>query len=360
MTFYENTLIKNILEKRDRRINGNVNEIEFPFSNYKDYLPTIDKGLYYGVLGASGIGKSKYIRYTYVYTPFKFSIQNNYPIKILYFALEDSKEYVYKNILTHYLYDRHRLRVSPSVLDSKDDILSPSIVSHLQKDADFFAAFENNVFIVDNITDPLAIRDTVLKFSAKYSTNNHCIVIIDNYSNIIPNKDHSSDWDAIRYLSRNIIRQEFCKLGITTIGVLQLDQESEKFAYRNANKLPAYNLEPNAGSIADAKVVIKDMHSVNALFSPFKYSIEEYPFKGGYDIKILRNRFRSLIHMKSNLGDTAPRLGLFMDGLVETFKEMPPYTDKESLDALYKQLYEYEERRKNNRHKNFTTQISLL
>lgn len=319
------------------------------------YQPTIEKGLYYGLLGASGIGKSKFTRYTYIYEPLKFSQETGYPIKILYLALEDSKEYLYKNILVHYLYEKFNIKLPLYVLESQTSPLPDQYLLYLEQMSDFYTkVFEPNVIILDNAFTPDNIKTAVLRFHERYGADNHCIVIIDNYSNVI-GATTESDWDAIKYLSRNIIRQVFCKKGITTVSVLQLDQETEKFVYRNANKLSASNLEPNAGSIADAKIVIKDMHSVHALFSPFKYGIEHYPHRDGYDITILRNRFRSLLHIKYNLGEAAPRMGLYVDGLAETFSQMPVLDEKEKLDSLYEQIRKEEEEKRIQR-RNFTQQ----
>jgi len=89
------------------------------------------------------------------------------------------------------------------------------------------------------------------------------------------------------------------------------------------------------------------MHYVFALFDPWRFEIKEYPFTGAYKTEILRGRFRSLIHLKTNEGEIAPRLGLYFDGKHEIFSEMPLATDTVALEKIYKQITDEERERIN-------------
>ncbi len=84
-----------------------------------------------GLVGGSGVGKSRWARYTFIYEPFKFAIENNYPLKILYFALEDPKKNIYKNIMCHYLWERYKVDISKYVIDSKSHPLDPLYLKYL-------------------------------------------------------------------------------------------------------------------------------------------------------------------------------------------------------------------------------------
>jgi len=83
-----------------------------------------------------------------------------------------------------------------------------------------------------------------------------------------------------------------------------------------------------------------------ALFSPWRYEIPWYPNADGYNIEILRDRFKSLLMLKNNEGEMAPRCGLYFDGKREIFKEMPLPTDKEKLNEIYDRIIIYEKERK--------------
>lgn len=343
-------LLRDIKEKRERKEKGLYNGILTPFERYKDYFPSIDKGDYIGLLGSTGIGKSKFLRHLAVYNVLEFSRKHKYPVKILYLPLEDPVQSVYKKIAIHYIAERTGVYIDKQILDSKEAPIPDEYLKLIEADKDFFYDLEQNLLIYGEATSPSQIKDACYRFHEKYGKDNHLIVIIDNYSNITKDSHHSNEWEAVRELSRHIIRLDLCKKKqMTVFAVLQVDMESEKNSFRNAGKAMISALEPNMGSIGDVKTIARDMLYLFALFNPARYEIKEYlgsSTREGYRTDILGNRFRSLIHLKSNEGETAPRLGLYFDGGRELFKEMPLLTDTETLKKLYDNLIEREKKRK--------------
>lgn len=118
-------------------------------------------------------------------------------------------------------------------------------------------------------------------------------------------------------------------------------QESEKNTARNAGgNISA--VEPNIGSIGKNKVIAQDFHVLWALFNPWRYNILTYPNTKGYNVDILRNKFRSLNLLKNSIGEMAPRLGLYFDGSKGTFEELPPVNDEQSLQRIYTKVLDEE------------------
>lgn len=346
MSRYED-IVKDIEQKKKNKENGISNGIPFPFERYREYIPTIDKGMYYGILGGSGTGKSRLMRYLFVYETFKFYLLTGYPLKILYFALEDGWKLTYKKILIHYLWERHGITMHPKYLDSKDLPLDQKYLELIKRDSAFFEKFEENVFIINEATTPNEIYNTCLKAHAKYGKDNHMIAIIDNFANITKDAHHSTEWDAVKQLSRNFIRLELCKkLEWSVIGILQTDMDTEKNTARNVGKGGISAIEPNLGSIGNNKEVARDMFYIFALFNPWRYEILSYPNSTGYNIDILRNRFRSFLMLKNNEGEVAPRLGLRFDGLRELFSEMPSVDNTAELKLIYDGVIKEEKERK--------------
>lgn len=341
MRFYEKVLA-HLEEKKCIKEKGNFNGIPMPFERYSEYVPTIDKGVYYGLMAGPGEGKSRFSRFAFVYQPIKFSLKTGYPIKILYFALEDNRMQIYKHIIIHYLWERHNISISLKELESKDKPLSNFYLNKIREDHDFYTFLEENLFILEDLTTPDAIFETCKKAYEKYGDDVHYIVIIDNYANIINNGKYNSEWEAIGKLSREYIRLHLCrKLNMSVIGIVQSDLDSVKYTARNAGKGGLSSIEPNLGSFGNNKQITRDFHVIWALFTPWRYEMSYYmqtSNQEGYNIEILRNRFKSLIMLKNNLGEMAPRLGLFFDGLHEVFTEMPRTDDKEQLNLLYERL----------------------
>jgi len=268
MGLYERVL-QSIINKKERKEKGLHNGIPFPFERYKDYIPSIDKGSYIGILGSSGIGKSRWIRDAFVYKTLEFSKKNNYPVKILYFALEDGDEAIYKKMMIHYLYTRHHIDISAKYLDSKDVPIPDKYLNYLKQDADFYKEFDESVYIINNCSSPSEIQKVSHELHKKYGETHHLIAIIDNYSNITKDAHHNTEWEAIKTLSRNVIRLDLCKkLNMTVVAVLQVDAETEKHTFRNAGKVNLSAVEPNISSIGDAKVIMRDR--VNILTNTIK------------------------------------------------------------------------------------------
>src|SRR5688572_468721 len=98
---------KNAQLKKDGKWIG----IPYPYERLRQFQPSIDKEQVIGVTSFTGAAKSKFARYTFIMHPYEFSIKNNYPLLIDYYALEDSAIKVYMNILCCYLYLKHGIQV---------------------------------------------------------------------------------------------------------------------------------------------------------------------------------------------------------------------------------------------------------
>lgn len=338
-----------LLTQKQRKLDGKYNGIPFPFPRFREYIPEIEKGSYIGILGASGIGKSKLTRFIAVYNSIDFALKHNYPIKILYFALEDPKKKVFKNIICHYLAKRHNYQISLTQLESKGDFILPKDAQSLiEKDTEFFKSLNKMLYIMDDCVTPGEIEERCDEIKEKLSEETHVIVIIDNYSNLVPPKG-MSDWEAVRYFSRNIARLKLCKeYGWSTIAVLQQDLESEKYTFRQvaSGRMTAGSIEPTAASIGDSKIVIRDFFYAIGLINPWRYEITHYPNHKGYDINILRNKARFLNIFKSNESEQGGRLGLYF-GNSEMFSELPRIDNEAELKILYKYVLEKEKSRFN-------------
>ena len=89
-----NKVKEKILQNKEIKQNGKFVGIPMPFKRLAEYIPIIERGHSIGILGATGSGKSRVTRYVFLYHVYKFSKENNYPVRIIYFPLEDSKEKV--------------------------------------------------------------------------------------------------------------------------------------------------------------------------------------------------------------------------------------------------------------------------
>ena len=215
-----------ISKKSENKRNNILDGIPFPLERYQPYVPLIEKGIYAGILGSSGVGKSTFTRFVYLYSVISFAIKNNYKVKILYFALEDNREKIMKKIISHYLFERHNLSLSFHDLNSRFKALDKQIIDVLEKEKAFFAKLEEILYIIDHVSSPNGIKKScdIAKEKGIIKDDDHVITIIDNYDNITPDKEDDSKWSAINRLSATIIRLDFCKMrNFSVVSVLQAD-----------------------------------------------------------------------------------------------------------------------------------------
>lgn len=345
MSYFQKVL-KDLKNKQQRKTEGLYNGIPLCYERHREYVSSIDKGMFYSILGAAGEGKSRWSRYTFLYQPLKFAMETGYAVKVLYFALEDSKLSIYKKIVTHYLWEVHKIDLPTKVLESKIDPIPEKYMNLLIEDSKFYEMLEESLFIIEDSVTPSEIYNNCVKFYNKYGAENHLIVIIDNSANVLKEEKHFNEHEALEELTRKYIRLDLCKKKeMSVLLVCQSDLDSVKHTSRNAGKGSLASIEPNMSSLGNNKQMCRSFHVMWALFSPWRYEIAQYPNSDGYNISVLRNRFKSLLLLKNNEGEMAPRLGLYFNGGRETFEELPVMDNTVELDKIYKQiLYEQEQK----------------
>jgi len=351
-----NRVIGQIESNKKLRDDGKYVGIPYPFSRLRRYIPVIEKGHSIGILAGTGVGKSRFTRYLFIYHCVKFAIDNNYPLQIYYFPLEDNKEKVYANIMCHYLKEIHKISISVQRLMSKDDNPLPyRIIDALKSSESFFSSLESYVKIIDELSHPKDIYDyleleaqrhgkieTEMNREGKilfksYSPYDdvHRMVIIDNLYNFDSNKGEN-ERDLMIEFCRKYVRAYLCnRFNFTVVQVMQMSFDKERQQFTNSGMSIMSKLEPSLDGIGEAKVIARSMHLIFGIFNPDRYEILSYPNSNGYNIGILQNRFRALKVLKCNDSDVGMRIGLLFDALSESFTELPLPEDKDQMERVY-------------------------
>lgn len=364
-------LFDRVLEgiERNKKIkeSGGYLGVPYPLPRLSEHIPLIDKGQSIGLLGGTGIGKSRIARYLFLYAPYRFYKETGYKVKILYFPLEDNVEKVYKNCICNYLYDEHDILISPEELSSKKRVLPDFVLEKVKEAREYFSELEEVVEFVDGLSTPREIfnfcqrhalkvgKITTTKYKNKegielerksYSSDTHTIVILDNMSNldIDPEDDVRSEREAMIKLAKNYVREHLCNFfNFTVVQVIQLSFDKEKQQFTHSGMTILSKLEPSLDGIGEAKVIARSMHLIFGLFDPSKFELINYPIPSRHDpencyrIDILGSRFRGMRVIKNNDGETGLRVGLLFNALAENIKELPPPKTDE-INNLYKSL----------------------
>lgn len=363
MDLFKKALNK-IKDDKRRKATGEHLCVPYPYPRMDEILGGIDKGQAIGILGATGTGKSKWARYTFLYSAYKFYKQTGYKMRILWFCMEDQKEQTFDFVLCNYLKEYKNIIVTHKELHSRKSELPQFVVDAIEEATEYFSEFGDIVTFIDGITEPSKIYEIcrtialnlgeVKEWSEKidgkevkqysYSSDTHVIAVFDNMSNIDTEDGTSNEQKAILLFVKDYMRLKLCNFfRWTCVMVMQLDFESERQAFSRSGETILAKIEPSLASIGDSKRSSRSFHLIFSLFEPSRYELIHYPIPSKHDpencyrIDILGNKFRALRIIKTNGTDTGKRIGLLFDAIGETFQELPqPKT--EELKSIYQDL----------------------
>lgn len=360
-----NKVREQIYTNKDNFKNGIFNGVPYPYAKLNEYLVSIDKATCIGVLGGTGIGKSKWTRNTFVYSVYKFHKETGYKCLIPFFCLEDSKERVMQFVICHWLKEEYNISITVKELNSRGREMPDFVKQKLEEADAYFEDFEKIVKFIDSDTEPTKLYKICERIAmslgkpvtyyenvngedikqVRFESDTHVIAVFDNMSNIDMDDEDGNEQQAILKFCKQYMRLRLCNFfQWTCVMVMQLDFESERASFSKAGEINIAKLEPSLASIGDSKRASRAFHLVFSLFSPQRHDIVSYPAPSKqnpdnyYRIDILGNRFRSLRIIKANDTDVGMRVGLLFDGISEIFTELPSPKEKAAMDKIYKQF----------------------
>lgn len=373
--FSFDSYVNKIEEQKLKLSQGRVNCIPFTdkFPKLSKVLPGIIKGTYYITTANSGVGKTQFTKYMFVRTPYdyvKAHPEAGIKLKILYFALEESKEEFINSIIVAWLADTYGIEIDVLKLNSMLEPVEDSILEKVKEGRKYFEDLFEIVDVIDSVSNPYGLY----KYCREYSNDNgehlwtqlklndetqrkyikhleyeqsnkelwkyshyephnedeYVIIITDHISLLQPENGKTlhqtmSDW-SVNYCRKQITKH----WKYIIVNVQQQAAASEDIEHFKASKM-----EPSLSGLADNKLTARDALVVLGLFAPARYEIEKYM---GYDIKKFKDNFRSLIILKNRIGIPNHKLALYFDGAVNRFKELPKADETDKLEKVYKIL----------------------
>ena len=368
MTF--KNVYEKILANKANLESGKPNCIPFPFRRFRQYLPGIMKGIPYLITASSGIGKSQITKYLFLMNTYKFlkeHPESGIKVKIIWFALEESKEMFILSLISNQLKEKFGIAMPAiELLSYKDDPLSEDValkIKDCEKDVEEILSI---VDVVDTISNPTGmykyVRDNHLMKTGTVSKktiqvysegtlkseqipdkyipddeNLWYIVVTDHIGLIEGEKGAEKTHEAMTLWSAKYTRKMLCKFfGCSVANIQQQAADTEKVQFTRDGLSIEQKLEPSLSGLADNKLTQRDHMVVIGLFAPVRYEI---PAHKQYNIGILKDNYRSLSILKTNIGETNIKVGLFFDGASNTFSELPhPIDERDKLEKIYDNL----------------------
>jgi hypothetical protein len=359
--------VKKLKENKENLESGKPNCIPFEwFPKLRKVLPGIIKGTNWLITASSGVGKTQFTKHTFVYKPIKWVKDNplsGISIKILYFALEESKHEFMLSMICNRLYDKYQIQIDTLELQSMyETSISDDLLAKVEECEEYFSDLEKYVDIIDSISNPTGIYKYVRQYSIENGTHFYYNFKTDKekknckpYDDAVKEKDFHDSWGYSHYVPNNpdeyveVIIDHFSLLqpeaGADTlhlamtrmsadygrkqitkhwnyifINVQQQAAETEKAEFTKMGGKIEEKFKPSLANLADNKLTQRDVHVAIGLFAPARYNIYSYQ---GYNIQRMADNFRSIEILKNRIGSGYVEDALYFDGRVNEFRELP-------------------------------------
>lgn len=363
--------IDKLKEKRKRAIDGKINCIPSPFKRFSSDFVGLEKSTYLTVTSFTKGAKSQFTSYTFIYEPLLYAYYNNPDIKLtyIYFPLEESYERIIERFMSFLVYrlSKGKYRISPANLRSVDSSkpVPKEVLEIIESDEvmSILKYFEEHV-IFSQEANPTGIY----KFCKAYAENNgktytKTIQIKNDFGQLtncevfdyyIPNNPEEYVIPIIDTI--NLVE---CERGLTQkqsmdkmseylakylrnrYGMSPIVIQQQAFSAEDNDSFKLGRTKPSVHSLGDSKYTARDSNITLGLNSPARFGIQEY---FGYDIRRLNDNVRFLEVLVNRDGQMGGVVGLFFDGAVCTFSELPLPGDKIAMEKVYKHVKQINQR----------------
>lgn len=384
-------VLNNIEKNKQALEQGKPNCIPFDwFPKLRKVIPGLIRGTNWIVTASSGVGKTQFSKHNFVFKPIEWvkkNPQTGIKLKILYFALEESKEEFMNTLISNRLYSEYNIEIDVMSLQSMGEKpVTDDILQKIKACKEYFSDLEQYLEIVDSISNPTGIYKYVRDYSIQngvhyyynfktdkeknhtityddyaklkvagqsddyayshYKPNNpdeYVIVIVDHFSLLQPERGAESVHAAMSLMSAEYGRKNITKhWNYIFVNVQQQAADGEKAEYTKMGGKIEEKFKPTLANLGDNKLTQRDAHVVLGLFGPARHNIHSY---NGYNISKLQDNFRSIEVLKNRIGSGFVEDSLYFDGAVNEFRELP------RADEMTENDYQYVIQKRNNKFK---------
>jgi replicative DNA helicase len=328
-----------------------------PFKNYpklSESVPGIVPGMITMITAASGVGKTQLAKALAVREPLEYAIEHDINLKILYFALEESKQEFIDSMICNFISIKCKIEIDILTLQGyREEALDDSVMDLIQENMPRVELMLKNIEIIDSVYNPTGIykycRDfadrngthhfetrefikkksdgTVKKIPTKvYShyvpndPNQVVICVVDHMSLLTP-EGGGNLHNAMSQWSTNYCLKQLTKhWNWACVNIIQQEQSGEKEQFSNSGQSIQKKTEPSLAGFANNKEIQRDAKVILGVYSPDRYDYGEYH---GYDITKFRDTFRAVKVLKNRFGPPNKYYHFLFSGATNRFKEMP-------------------------------------
>lgn len=357
--------LRAIEKNKSNKEQGIFNSIPFGLPSLDRHVPGVMGGMQYIVTASSGVGKTQVSKFLFIHQPYKFIKSHpelGLKLKILWFALEESKEEFMNTLITAKLKEDYNISIGVLELTSMGiNTLSDDILEKVRSCREYFRELGESLEIIDNTSNPFGIFKYVRNYARTHGTfhtkkitidgkeedvfdyyepndpKEFVVVVTDHISLLQPEENEQT---RTLHLAITKFSSDYCRKHISkhwkycVVNIQQQAADKEKQQFTNSGMSIESKLEPSLDGLADNKLTQRDALVVLGLFAPDRYEITKHL---DYDITILGDNYRSISILKNRNGSPNLRKGLFFNGQTNTFAELP-LPNSEEMKVIYERI----------------------
>lgn len=307
MSLFESTFQKIKDNKFNLEVNKKPNCIPFDwFPKLKNVVPGIMKGTNIMVTAGTGVGKTQFTKANFIYEPIKWikeHPESGIKIKILYFALEESKEEFMLTMISNRLYQKYKISIDVLTLQSMfEEGLPDHIIDKIEECREYFKDMDEYITIIDNVSNPTGVHKTVKNYSINHGTHyfynfltdkekkncqgvktleeyndyikkegwayshyepfdpdTYVLVVVDHFSLLQPERGAETVHQAMTLMSAEYGRKQITKhFKYVFINVQQQAAAGEQAEYTKMGEKIEDKFKPSLANLADNKLTARD------------------------------------------------------------------------------------------------------
>lgn len=301
---FKETLAK-INQNKNNLEGGKPNCIPFDwFPKLKKVVPGIMQGTNWIISASSGVGKTQFTKHSFVFKPIewvKANSKSGITVKVLYFALEESKHEFMMSMICNRLYHKYGIEIDTLELQSMyETSISEDILDKVKECEEYFSDLEEYVDIYDSVSNPTGIYKAVRQYSvdngthyyynfktdkekknvlrydvackekgfedswgySHYVANNpdeYVIVVVDHFSLLTPEKGADTLHLAMTKMSAEYGRKQITKhWNYVFVNVQQQAAAGEQAEYTKMGGKIEEKFKPSLANLGDNKLTARD------------------------------------------------------------------------------------------------------
>jgi len=318
-----------LLDAIDRGREGKEQGLSIGLPKLESIIDGVTKGTQFLITAESGVGKSSFMIYSFIYRPLMDHLDDG-KFKISLFSLEMNADKIMAKLLSTYIFETYNIRLSVKQLLSvqKGFILNDENYEIVKNCIPWMKKIESMLTVYDKSTTANSMYSHLIKELEQRGhfeeTDKRKIYIADD-----PDLVHIVVIDHVARLfisPGNTLKQEIDlaskylyslknRCNITPILIQQMNRGIQSVERRKEGLVT-----PLTSDLKDSNSTVEDSEIILAIMDPNKAKLTTHR---GFNIKQLKNCYRSIFVLKSRYGESDVEDSVYYDGKCNKWVEFP-------------------------------------